>query len=203
MELDETFGVELVPAPQPPAPYQQAIQGVKRRDPNFTDEGFLASAIQLVGAVRTRESGALFGWPPGLEPDPEPSNLTDDFKRRRAEVLQAARAAGTESVRLLSMLSFAFVNVTGDRNWDAIVVWVNFIAELKVPGRDGPPDEATIEQPQWNATLGDYCTFIRPVAVTTPRDQFAPFNWLLHDLTPDPSATRRLPDGFRPRSVAA
>jgi hypothetical protein len=119
--------------------------------------------------------------------------------------LNQVRSGPTESIRQTGFLQCGLHALVGDQNWSGIVIWLNYLAELKLPGHDGPPDAATLERPEWNATLADFCTFIRPISLLTPppsKDPFAsvPFTWLLHDITPDLSSTRL---GIRPRYRAA
>ena len=204
MDFDEETGVELAPGPPPSMPFEQALQRLKEHDRYFSDRDFFSTAAGIVSNVRRHESAALFGLPSGLELDPL-TNVTDDFQRRRSELLTQARGAATERIRQTGFLQCGLHTLVGDQNWSGIVIWLNYLAELKLPGRDGPPDAATLERPEWNATLADFCTFIRPINLLTPppsKDPFAnvPFNWLLHDITPDPSSTRL---GIRPRYRAA
>jgi len=191
MELDPTFGVELVPCPTA-LPYGEAMNGLKRRDPKFTDEGFLMAAMALWNNFRLQESAAVFGPVPGLQPEPVVSNLTPEFQRRWAELIRSKLAAPTDTVRQLQALQFSFFNVVSDQYWDGIVIWVNYIAELKVSGRDKTADAAAFENPAWNATLAEYCTFIRRAGVATPVAFDAPFTWLLHDVAADPASARQL-----------
>jgi hypothetical protein len=57
-------------------------------------------------------------------------------------------------------------------------------------------DASAFENPAWNATLAEYCTFIRRVGVTTPLASdprfTGPFTWLLHDVAADPASARQL-----------
>lgn len=196
MELDERFGVELVPCPTALMPFGEAMHSIKRRDPRFTDEGFFMGAMDVWSGLRIQESAAIFGPMPDIEPRPVAANLTPEFQRRWAELVRSKLATPTDSVRQLATLQFSFFNLVSDQNWDGIVIWANYIAELKVSGRDKAADAAAFENPAWNATLAEYCTFIRRVGVTTPvaaDPRFAgPFNWLLHDVTADPASARQL-----------
>jgi hypothetical protein len=195
MELDPNFGVELVPCPTA-LPHTNAMNALKRRDPKFTDEGFLMGAMELWADSLIQESVAIFGPMPGIEPRPVASNLTPEFQRRWTELVRSKLAAPTDTVRQLQALSFSFFNVVSDQNWDGIVIWVNYIAELKRSGRDKAPDASAFENPAWNATLAEYCTFIRRVGVTTPLASdprfTGPFTWLLHDVAADPASARQL-----------
>ncbi len=119
-----------------------------------------------------------------------------------SELVSSKVAAPTDTVRQLAALQFSFVNVVSDQHWDGIVIWVNYIAELKVPGRDKAADAAAFENPSWNATLAEYCTFIRRAGVATPPVDNAPFTWLLHDVAPDPASARQI-TGTGPDSIAA
>lgn len=204
MDFDEETGVELVAGPPPIVPFEQGIQRLRERDRHFSDRDFFSTATGIVFNLRRHESATLFGLPSGLALDPL-TNVTDDLQRRRSDLLNQARGAATESIRQIGFLQCGLHALVGDQNWSGIVIWLNYLAELKVPGRDGPADAATLERPEWNATLADFCTFIRPISLLTPppsKDPFAtvPFNWLLHDITPDPSSTRL---GIRPRYRAA
>jgi hypothetical protein len=195
MELDPTFGVELVPCPTA-LPYHEAMNGLKRRDPKFTDEGFLMGAIEVWSGFHIQESVAIFGPMPGIEPRSVASNITPEFHQRMAELASSKLAVRPDSVRQLAPLQFSFFNVVSDPYWDGIVIWVNYIAELKVPGRDKAAEAAAFENPAWSATLAEYCTFIRRVGVTTsgaPDPRFTgPFNWLLHDVAADLASARQL-----------
>jgi hypothetical protein len=206
MELDERFGVELVPCATALMPFAEAMNSLKRRDPTFTDEGFFMGAMEVWSGLHIQESVAIFGPMPAIEPRPVAANLTPEFQRRWTELVRSKLAAPTETVRQLSTLQFSFFNLVSDQNWDGIVIWANYIAELKVPGRDKAADAAAFENPAWNATLAEYCTFIRRVGVTTPMASdprfTGPFNWLLHDVTADPASARQLGDSGR-NSIAA
>jgi hypothetical protein len=187
-------------------PHDKAIERLKRHDQNFDEKATFIGMLNVWSNLRQHESIALFGKQHGLEVEPL-TNITDDLQRRRAELLKQARLSSSESVRQACDLQSGFLSMVGDNTWLGIVFWVNFIAELKVPGRDGPPNAATVERPEWNATLADVCTFIRPIGVVSPprsADLFAnPLTWMLHDITPDPSAARRLPPDFRAPDLAA
>ena len=195
MERDGTWGVELVPPPASLS-WDEAIKRFQLGGPGFDLLEFAIMFGNVWDLTRAHESAALFG-PPPVELDPLPTTVTPDFQRKRAELVRRARSEGTEWVRQLSGLQSELVSVTGDQNWDAIIIWENYIAELKVPGRDGPIDYKTYEQPEWNATLAEYLTFVRPVGARTRNGKDAPFDWLLHDITPDPNATRRLTGPIR------
>lgn len=195
MELDPNFGVELVPGPAA-LPHGEAMNALKRRDPRFTDQGFLMGAMELWSGFHLQESVAVFGPMPGVEPNPVGSNITPEFQQRFAELTSSKLAAPTDSVRQLAPLQFSFFNVFSDQYWDGIVIWVNYIAELKMSGRDKAADAVAFENPAWSATLAEYCTFIRRVGVTTPEASdprfTGPFNWLLHDVAADPASARQL-----------
>lgn len=195
MERDETWGVELVPGPASLS-WDDAVKPIQVRDPHFTVMNFAIGYGNVWGLTRQHESAALFGAPP-VALDPLPTMVTADFQRKRAELVKSARISGAEWVRQLNGLHAGLVSLTGDQNWDAIIIWENYIAELKVPGRDGPIDYKTYENPEWNATLAEYLTFVRPVGTRTGNGKDAPFTWYLHDITPDPSATRRLTGPIR------
>jgi hypothetical protein len=201
MELDPTFGVELVPCPTA-LPYVEAMNGLKKRDPRFTEEGFLMNASHVWVNVHLQDAATVFGPIAGLEPESVVSNFTPEFQRRWTELVRSKLAAPTNSVRQLSGLQFSLFNVVSDQNWDGIVIWVNYIAELKVSGRDKAADAAAFENPAWNATLAEYCTFIRRAGVATPRDDNAPFTWLLHDVAADPASARQVGDSGRNSSAA-
>jgi len=143
-----------------------------------------------------QESVAIFGPMPGIEPKSVASNLTPEFRQRLAELVSSKLATPTDSVRQLATLQFFFFNLVSDQHWDGIVIWANYIAELKVSGRDRAADAPAFENPAWNATLAEYCTFVRRVGVTTqvasdPRFT-GPFTWLLHDAAADPASARQL-----------
>ena len=192
MELDPNFGVELVACPTSLLPFGEAMNSLKRRDPKFVDQGFFMGAMEVWSGFHIQESVAIFGPMPDIEPRSVASNLTPEFQQLLAELIRSKLAAPTDSARQLAPLQFSFFNLVSDQYWDGIVIWVNYIAELKVSGRDKAADAAAFENPSWNATLAEYCTFIRRVGVATPGADTAPFTWLLHDVTADPASSRQL-----------
>src|SRR5229473_2003612 len=96
--------------------------------------------VEVWSGYHIQESVAIFGPMPGIEPKSVASNLTPEFRQRLAELVSSKLATPTDSVRQLATLQFFFFNLVSDQHWDGIVIWANYIAELKVSGRDRAAD---------------------------------------------------------------